>query len=60
MWLETSGTIIVSPFLRKTLSTATGLTSTQIIDQFIQPFLDETQVENFYYQKKIQYYFFFL
>ena len=38
-------------FLRKTLSTGTGLTSTQIIDQFIQPFLDETQVENFYYQK---------
>tara|TARA_B100001964_G_scaffold211645_1_gene247073 strand:+ start:1785 stop:5468 length:3684 start_codon:yes stop_codon:yes gene_type:complete len=38
-------------FLRKTLATTTGLNSTDIIDQFLQTLLDETQVENFYYQK---------
>ena len=38
-------------FLRKTLSIPTSLNATAIIEQYIQPFLEEAEVENFYYQK---------
>ena len=38
-------------FLRKTLAVPTALNATSIIEQYIQPYLEESEVQNFYYQK---------
>ena len=38
-------------FLRKTLTLPSTLNATDIIDQYIQPYLEESEVQNFYYQK---------